>query len=237
MQKSTKLLLGATVAVGVGVALFVLVLDRLTNDSREAALLIYESMQNSLGESVAAGQDRLRSVIDDPRALSGENCHLPLSEELEKYKEHHDVFLRIKPDGMLDCTPAGPVDKDVDLSGRLYFKKAIESGGPVIGEFLVGKVSNEPVLAVSNVAKNDDGSVRYVFVTGLKLTWLKSVIEMASRDHGLVVELHDAAGVPLSYFEDSSAKRTFGQSSRVELIRLPILPDQIDVEVVILEQL
>lgn len=237
MEKPTKILIGATLAVCVAVALFVLVLDRTTIDNREAALSIYEDMKSQLAETITEGQNRLRSVIEDPRAIADADCHLPLAEMLEKHSNTHDVFLRIRPDGMLDCTPGGAVSKEIDLSTRLYFDRAMASGKPVVGEFLVGKVSNEPVLAVSDVVTGDDETVRYVFVTGLKLNWLKSVIEMAASEQGLIVELHDAAGVPLSYFEDSSAKRTFGRSSRAELIRLPILPEHTDVQVVILEQL
>lgn len=237
MDKITKVLIASAAVVGVGVAAFVVFLDRSTNDSVEAAQAIYEDITAQLAKTVTTGQDRLKSLLDDPRALAEADCHLPLAEMLQRHQDEHDVFLRIRPDGMLDCTPAGPVTKDVDLSSRLYFERALQHGKPIVGEFLVGKVSSEPVLAVSDVVKNEDGSIRYVYVTGLKLTWLKSVIETAAEQHDLVVELHDANGVPLSYFEDKSAARTFGQSSRAELIRLPILPDQTDVQVVILEQL
>lgn len=237
MEKSTKLLVGAAAAVCVGVVLFVIFLDRSTHSSREAALQIYEGMKSQLAQTITTGQQRLETVIADPRAAADEDCHIVLAEALERHADEHDVFLRIRPDGILDCTPAGAPADEIDLSSRLYFDLAVENDGPAVGEFLVGRVSNEPVLAVSNVLRNEDGSIGYVFATGLKLNWLKSVIETAANEYGLVVELHDAAGVPLSYFEDSSALRTFGQSTRAELVRLPILPDQTGVHVVILEQL
>lgn len=228
---------GAVLSIFGAVALGVWI-DVSSRDSREAAESIYQNVRELIGQTVATGQMRLEQVVADPMALSevdGE-CGRPLADAMQQFGDDHDVFLRIRPNGTLDCTPAG-ASKPVDLSERLYFKKAMDLKRPVVGEFLVGKVSNEPVLAVATPVFDDAGAVKFVFVTGLKLSWLKGVIDSAAQDHGLIIELQDSNGVPLSYFQDQSVARTFGKAAKAELMRLPLLPESSDTQIVILEQL
>ena len=238
MKPSIKIILpilviGASLALYGGMVYFV---DRSTIGAREEAQEIYQELRDEVAMIVAHSELRLTELVDNPAVMSGdpEKCGLPLAEMLNRHSEIHDVFLRIRPDGMLDCTPKGG-SQGIDFSNRLYFKKAVEQKGFIIGEFLIGKVSKKPVLAVSMPILDANGNVAAVLAAGLKTDWLQEIIDRHKPSRSLVVEIQDSSGTLMSYFIRGQSQEP-GKDMRAELIRLPLLPDRSDAQVVIYEQ-
>ena len=230
-----KALIGA---VGIALVIFgltVLFINWSTTTAREQAETIYRSIRDELAREVAGTYERLDALAKDSGAIEGgpDTCATPLKAMLDRYSDRNDVFLRIRADGMLDCTPGGPAS--VDLSERLYFRKAIESRGHVVGEFLVGKVSNEPVLAVARPVSDGAGTISHVLVAGIKTDWLQDVIQALKPDSDLIVEIQDSSGTLMSYFLQGDQPNRV-ERHRTELVRLPLLPDRSDAELVIFER-
>lgn len=236
MRRRTIFLTGGfclAVAIYAGTVAMV---DRSTTVARQEARIVYLTIRDELAAAVSHARERLEELEADPAtfAQDSEKCGEPLAAALARYSRIHDVFLRVRPDGMLDCTPAGG-GKEIDFSDRLYFMKALQEKTFVVGEFLKGKVSNEPVLAVALPVLGGDGAVTYVLVAGLKTDWLQEVIDKQVPESHLVVEIQDGQGTLLTYFVRGT-KHVIGKDARAELIRLPLLPDRSNAEVVIYEQ-
>lgn len=232
MKKILTLGAGALLAIGIfaGTAWYV---EQSTVQKREDAMVVYEAIRNEITKVVLDAEKALDGLAAEEAMRNGtpEQCGELLGKALAAGTEIYDVFLRIKADGILDCTPGG-ASKPVDFSSRVYFTKAVEKREFIVGEFLVGKVSGKQVLAVARPIISADGTISHVLVCGLKTDWLQAVIDSQKETTDLIVEISDASGVLLSYFiaEDGTDLQS---ASRVELVRLPLLPGQLDAEVVI----
>ncbi|MEQ8665078.1 MAG: hypothetical protein RIC16_05080 [Rhodospirillales bacterium] len=208
-------------------------IERSTEGARREATEVYALIRDEIANVVAEAETTLDGLAADPATLvdDPEACGEPLAAALAANPEIYDVFLRIQANGTLDCTPGGG-GMSIDFSNRLYYSKAVEEGRFVVGEFLIGKVSQEQVLAVARPVFDDAGDIAFVLVCGLKTGWLQAVIDQHRTDSDLIVEIADSSGVLLSYFLGES---TGGQSAanKVELVRLPLLPGRSPAEVII----
>lgn len=232
MRRYTSLIVIAVLAIGVFVAT-ALIIERSTVSKRDDAMVVYEAIRDELAKVVSRAETTLGDLANNPSILRDEptECGGALSSALAMGIEIYDVFLRIRADGVLDCTPGG-ASKAIDFSDRVYFTKAVEERAFVVGEFLVGKVSGEQVLAVARPVFGANDDIRFVLVCGLKTDWLQTVIDSQNSDSDLIVEISDASGVLLSYFV-GEGESDVSAANRVELIRLPLLPGRFDAEVIV----
>lgn len=234
-MRRTAILGGVVGLAAIVYGVTVLVVDLSTSKARDQATEIYQSIRDELALVVDETRKNLDDLAENPSVSDGDPqlCAEQLKGMLDRHVEKNDVFLRIRSDGQLDCTPAGPAS--VDLSERVYFTKAMEERGFVIGEFLVGKVSNEPVLAVARPILDDQGVPTHVLVAGIKTGWLEDLIQNSRSDADLLIEIQDASGVLMSYFTNKDRAENISRS-RTELIRLPLFPDRSDAQIVVFER-
>ncbi|MFT6558761.1 hypothetical protein [Sneathiella sp.] len=228
------------VAVLVAVAAFVAFAYGLkvkTSTAQKDASQIYALIRDRVATVAEQAKDTLKQLGDEEHTLSAKNddCAIPLAAYLNEKKEVFDVFLRVKPNGELDCTPKSAVS-GVSFSERIYYKKVIEQKDFVIGEFLVGKVSGLPVLAVAQPFFEEDGALKYILVAGLKTKWLEAILAENNKfDETLIVEIQDASGTLLSYFATGHLANP-GEGRRVEIARHKLFPGASDAEVVIFQK-
>lgn len=236
MPRHLVFLLSAVLLTLTAFAGFYLHLQHTTADARADAEAVYASITAELMGAIKTGRVELETLADAPEIGTPDpaRCGAPLADALARGERVFDVFLRVRATGMLDCTPKGG-GMQVDLSERLYFKKAVSEGRFVVGEFLIGKVSKEPVLAVALPVFDEAGGLDFVLVAGLKTDWLADRIAEIETKTDLAIELQDASGTLFSYFTQGAAHMV-GRGERVELMRSAILPDQSDAQIVIYEQ-
>ncbi|WP_169545765.1 PDC sensor domain-containing protein [Sneathiella aquimaris] len=208
-----------------------------TSPAQEDASQIYALIRDRVATVAEQAKDTLKRLGEEEHTLSAKNddCAIPLAAYLNEKKDVFDVFLRVKPNGELDCTPKSAVS-GVSFSDRIYYKKVIEQKDFVIGEFLVGKVSGLPVLAVAQPFFEGDGALKYILVAGLKTKWLESILAENNKfDESLIVELQDASGTLLSYFATGRLAIP-GEGRRIEIARYKLFPGASDAEVVIFQK-
>lgn len=200
----SALFFGAAIIAG---ALFFASLQGAKNKQAAA-----RQLAEQVAEAVAAehfiileqARSDLESLARDPGTVSTDisRCTNTLARFLEARAERHDIFLRIRPDGMVDCAPKA-LAKAIDFSHRVYFTRVMAEKRFVVGEFLIGKVSKKPVLAVASPVFDNTGEVRYVIVTGLKTEWINQLIAEQAHNMEMGLELFDARGTSLSSFASS----------------------------------
>jgi len=102
-------------------------------------------------------------------------------------------------DGHLTCATAA-FDRSLDMSDRPYFRRALQTGGFVIGEYSVGRSTGEPTIQMAQPLRNQDGTVTGVVEVALSLTWLRQQIEHLAWPPGTAVTIMDRNGTTLARF-------------------------------------
>lgn len=105
-------------------------------------------------------------------------------------------------DGQMVCSVV-PLVKNVNLSDRSYFKRALAERQFVTSEFIVGRAVNKPSVTLAYPALDAAGEVESVFFASLDLSVLhKFVTELDLPKGGLIVTT-DRNGVILARQPDS----------------------------------
>ena len=97
-------------------------------------------------------------------------------------------------DGYVLCAPA-PFDSGIDLSGRTYFRLALQTGGFVLGDYTVGRLSGGPTIHAAKPFRNHDGKIAGVIVLALSLDWLAQAVERLRLPPEAIVTIADRNGI------------------------------------------
>ncbi|MBU2603377.1 MAG: PAS domain S-box protein [Actinobacteria bacterium] len=108
------------------------------------------------------------------------------------------------PDGRVIAS-ATPLTGHPDLSDRGYWKQIQETHAFSVGSYSVGRVTGEPVLPMGQPILADDGSLRGVVVTGIKLEVLGTFTGSANLPAGADLHVVDRNGVMLMRYPDPGA--------------------------------
>ncbi len=100
------------------------------------------------------------------------------------------------PEGHLFAS-APVLQEPVNVGDRLYFRKAIETGGFVVGEPVLGRVSKKYSLVFAYPMLDAAGRSQGVLIAGLDLDWLGSQLAKSDFPPGTAMGLTDATGKAL----------------------------------------
>lgn len=110
------------------------------------------------------------------------------------------AFVVVSPDGITRCgsTTQAP---GTDFRDRTYVRRAMETGTFSVGEYVLGRVSNQTVLPTAYPAVNAYGEVSFVIIVSKRLDWFQAVTErlhLASDIHVTLVDRRDVvlAAIP-----------------------------------------
>ncbi len=106
-------------------------------------------------------------------------------------------------DGHIRCAP-GPFDPAIDLSYRPHFRLALQTGGFVIGEYAVGRMSGRPSIHVAKAFRNQDGEVAGVIDLALDLEWLGQQLDRLPMPPAATAFIADRNGTILARRPDSA---------------------------------
>jgi signal transduction histidine kinase/HAMP domain-containing protein len=139
-----------------------------------------------------------RSVRDfDP-----DRCHqhmVNLRQQLPRYLRAAVADIN----GRVLCA-SGIIEPGVNVSDRSYFRLARSTGGFVIGEYAVGRVSREPSIHMALPFRNMDGIVAGVVYVGLGLDWLAEQLVLLPLPPGSAVSIADRNGIVLARHPDGA---------------------------------
>jgi two-component sensor histidine kinase len=78
---------------------------------------------------------------------------------------------------------------------RSYFRDALRTGNPVIGDYTIGKISGRPVLPIALAIKGQAGNTNGVIVASLDLAWLGEMLLERGVPPGGSLTVADRNGV------------------------------------------
>src|SRR5437762_2323609 len=82
--------------------------------------------------------------------------------------------------GRLTCSTL-PNATGIDVSDRAYFSQAIETGGFVISDYLIGKLQGRPILIAALPTRRADGSLDSIIIAGIDLRWIGRLAASATQ--------------------------------------------------------
>jgi two-component sensor histidine kinase len=81
------------------------------------------------------------------------------------------------------------------LSDRSYFREAVATGGFVIGEYTVSRISGQAGLVMATPIRDEAGSIIGVLAAGLDLNWLGQRLRSRDFNRGSALTIADRNGV------------------------------------------
>jgi len=199
---STKLLLIVSVALLPALASQVYsetqaraVRQQLTEDAGLRLLHLARSEQQRIVE----GAEQVLSVIANAPSVRNrepEHCQPLLANLLQEQTRY------LYADAMtLDGTPfcaSGPADQTLNPSDRPWFKRALQTGAFVVGDYAIGRSSGVPSLHMARPFRDKAGNIAGVVEIALSLEWLRGQFAKLDLPPGGSVTIADRTGVYLA---------------------------------------
>ncbi len=106
-------------------------------------------------------------------------------------------------DGHILCA-SGLVEHGADLSDRSYFRRAVATGGFVIGDYAIGRSSGRPSIHMAEPYRDHEGKVAGVVELGLDVEWLGQQLARLPLPPEAAASVADRNGTILARFPDGA---------------------------------
>lgn len=140
------------------------------------------------------------SAITDP--VKSRHCAEFLADIRRTMPRYGNIGLASR-DGDIYCS-AATLPGRVNVSDRLYFRRAMETRGFAVGDYVIGRVTGRPAVTVAYpIAGIDGGNAGIVFIA-IDLAWLNEFLGQADLPEGSSVRVVDRTGTVLAGYPDDS---------------------------------
>ena len=169
-------------------------------------------------ELTRAGVQRQEEIIRDARSLLAVLAMIPAINGADNDVDECVEILRALPkrnawttgawvagmDGQLICDTTGRgSDVNLNLGDRPYFRRAVESNGFVVSDYIVGKRSGKAIIIAAQPISGPDGRGRVLGVS-IDLAWMAEVVQRG-RHSDARVNVLDSSGTILARHPDPEA--------------------------------
>jgi PAS domain S-box-containing protein len=127
------------------------------------------------------------SHVGEIRDLAGPQCSALLAELLAAYRPQYSTIGIARAHGELVCS-AVPFRHPVNVRQSLAFRRAVNSRGFAVGDFMRSPVTGRPVLAMASPIIDERGEIIAVISASLSVDWLnEGATRFSLRGASLVV--------------------------------------------------
>lgn len=109
----------------------------------------------------------------------------------------------IDSEGRLICS-AVPYDQPINVSHRLYFQRALQDRGLVVGALQLGLVTEQITLNFAKPLLDENGRVQSVGFAALNLGWLDEFAADEELPEGSTITIVDKTGTLLAHYPEAS---------------------------------
>lgn len=146
-------------------------------------------------ERVEEGRALLQAVAGMAGVETSLGCTVLLGSVQRAAPSYVRNLLVVRPDGRIACAARGsPVA--VNLADRPYFQRALLADGFLGADYLVGRLTGEPVVVFSHTVRRQ-AAVAMVLVLALDISWLHHHPQFAELPPGAAYTLYDRDGTLL----------------------------------------
>ena len=159
----------------------------------------------------------LLSLLPEVRQRDAATCERLFEQVFSTSDNYTGLTLALPSGEVFASFPA--VRKNLDFSDRRWFRDTLAGRDFVIGDFIIGRISNKPVAVLGYPVRDESGVVSAVLGLGLDLGWISNfVLENPDSPEGTVISLVDREGRILS--SSRAPKEAVGKSfAGAEIVR------------------
>jgi putative nucleotidyltransferase with HDIG domain len=142
------------------------------------------------------GAQQMLMTLAHTTGIRDDDCRRILAEVLDQYRAYLNIGV-IDLDGNVTCS-ALPWARDVNLSDRSYFRRAVRTGEFSVGDYQVGRITNMPSINFGQPVFAEDGQLEAVVFAAMDLSWLRRFALVSKVPNGTVLTLVDGNGTILA---------------------------------------
>jgi PAS domain S-box-containing protein len=169
----------------------------ITEDTRVQAERLADTAVAIQQQHTETARQMLTAVAQIPAVREGVKpaCDQPLKALLPHYPLYPNIFTS-DLEGNSICT-AITYTRPINNADRLWFQRILENPTFTHGDYQLGTATGLPVIIYAMPIFNEDGSLRHIVGTGLRLTWIDSLATLdifppstsitAVNQHGVVL--------------------------------------------------
>ena len=178
----------------------------LVEEEAQRLVLLVADQQQRIAE---AADEALSAIASAPSVQNGdtEGCRQLLAGLLAQAPRYISSSV-LGPDGRVICAGA-PVEPGLSGADRTYFRLALQTGGFVIGDYAVGRISGRPTLHLARPFRDEAGRPAGVINVALSLDWLGKQLAALGLPPESAVAVSDRNGIVLARYPDG--QRYVGQ--------------------------
>ncbi|MCO6440616.1 MAG: EAL domain-containing protein [Nitrococcus mobilis] len=141
-----------------------------------------------------------------------DSCQQTLRRLLDLYPRYSNLGV-IALDGSVPCS-ALPFSEKVNLRDRSYFRRALEAGDFVVGDYQVGRITGKPSVNFGYPVTDNEGQIQSVAYGALDLKWLGHLLGDQGLPDGSSIALYDANDTVLAKYppEDDQVSADAGNT-------------------------
>lgn len=198
----------------------------------EHAVRIAETVATAHAESIKAAR-QLLGVLSRLPDLTQWNDPERCSRLLRRLLEERGPFINlgvIDAGGRAVCSGL-PMDEDVLLADRGYFRRALERGGFAAGDYQIGRITGRPSVNFGMPIRGADDEARGVVFVALGLDWFARLAASLQLPAGSEVTVLDRDGVVLSHYPDDGGRwvgRSAGGTEVLTRLAAAVSPEPIE---------
>lgn len=118
-----------------------------------------------------------------------------------KEPENFSNFVATDLNGNIYCSARQGTTSNMHIRDRVYFRKVLETKSIFVDDYILGKISNVPIIPVAGPIFDDDGVLRGVMLVTVNLSWIAKT--MAARlPADAVLKIYDSKGKILVQLPD-----------------------------------
>ncbi|MEJ2060358.1 MAG: EAL domain-containing protein [Gammaproteobacteria bacterium] len=111
----------------------------------------------------------------------------------------------IGTNGITRCSGL-PLDKDIDLSDRFYFRRAMTTHEFASGNYQIGRITGKPSINFAYPVQDSKGRILSVIFAAMDLRWLGSMVARLPQIEDTTVNLIDSHGILLARYPPDPAR-------------------------------
>jgi diguanylate cyclase (GGDEF)-like protein len=113
-----------------------------------------------------------------------------------------------------------PTARTVNIADRAYYQQMKKDGGFVVSDVVLGRVTNQQVVAAAHPIYGPNGKLMRVLGVGMPLNWIDQIAAQASAKHGGILIALDRNNRVLAYQPERPASWVIGQHKVSPLVDL-----------------
>jgi serine phosphatase RsbU (regulator of sigma subunit) len=172
------------------------------NVNRDAARLIAIITSNQ-SMQIESARQLLRALSQLPqlRTTDMTACNAFLAEMLIAYPLYLNIATA-SVDGDIRCSGV-PMRSAVNITDRLYFRRAIDTARFAVGEYQIGRITRLPAINYAYPILGANDNVESVVIAAQSLSWLTAALARVDLPQDAVLIVTDANGTVLARLPDT----------------------------------